>query len=134
MASEYFNEDELAKFKKRKKKVRKIRQSKTLKADDLVPDSTDYLRDLGSRRRKKPEETKVKADTSDALDVADYELPSRELLNAKIEDDEKQPVVSRALSKKNRLKESSNSFNETLLNLIKNEPSNEEKNISGNYY
>ncbi|XP_044586794.1 U4/U6.U5 tri-snRNP-associated protein 1 isoform X2 [Cotesia glomerata] len=132
LASEYYNEDELAKFKKRKKKVRKIRQSKTLKADDLVPDSTDYLRDLGSRRRKKPEETKVKADVSDALDVADYELPSRELLNAKIEEDEKEPVVNRVLSKKNRMKDSSSSFNETLLNLIKNEPSSEEKNISGN--
>ncbi|CAD6213242.1 GSCOCG00003982001-RA-CDS [Cotesia congregata] len=132
LASEYYNEDELAKFKKRKKKVRKIRQSKTLKADDLVPDSTDYLRDLGSRRRKKPEETKVKADVSDALDVADYELPSRELLNAKIEEDKKEPVVSRVLSKKNQMKDSSSSFNETLLNLIKNEPSSEEKNISGN--
>ncbi|EZA53434.1 U4/U6.U5 tri-snRNP-associated protein [Ooceraea biroi] len=45
LASEYYNEEELAKFKKPKKKIRKIR--KKLKADDLVPVDNDYLRDLG---------------------------------------------------------------------------------------
>jgi len=39
-----------------------------LKADDLVPMDNDYLRDLGSRRRKKPEDLK-----DDTLDVDDLE-------------------------------------------------------------
>lgn len=75
LASEYYNEEELAKFKKPKKKVRKIRQKKMLKADDLVADSTDYLRDLGSRRNRRGAETKVKEDPEDKMniDVDDYE-------------------------------------------------------------
>lgn len=52
IASDYFNEEELATFKKPKKKIRKIRTKKKLKADDLIANSNDYLRDLGSRRRK----------------------------------------------------------------------------------
>lgn len=36
--------------------VRKIRGKKALKADDLVPLNDDYLRDLGSRRRRRGEE------------------------------------------------------------------------------
>jgi len=40
-----------------------------LKADDLVPVDNDYLRDLGSRRRKKPEDSK----DNDTLDVDDLE-------------------------------------------------------------
>ncbi|XP_008553789.1 U4/U6.U5 tri-snRNP-associated protein 1 [Microplitis demolitor] len=131
LASEYYNEEELAKFKKRKKKVRKIRQNKPLKADDLVPDSTDYLRDLGSRRRKKPEETKVKVDSSDTLDVADYEMPSENLTNIKIQDDDKDLEVNRALSKTKRWRESSVAFNDKILDLIKKESASEE-NISGN--
>lgn len=40
---------------------------KKLKADDLVPEGNDYLRDLGSRRSKRPEEVK----DNDTLDVDD---------------------------------------------------------------
>lgn len=40
-----------------------------MKADDLLPVDNDYLRDLGSRRRKKPEDSK----DNDALDIDDLE-------------------------------------------------------------
>lgn len=40
-----------------------------LKATDLVPDSNDYLKDLGSRRNRKIE-SKPK---DDIMDVDDYE-------------------------------------------------------------
>lgn len=49
--------------------IRKIRTKKKFKVDDLVPIDNDYLRDLGSRRRKKPEDLK----DNDALDVDDLE-------------------------------------------------------------
>ncbi|XP_046663789.1 LOW QUALITY PROTEIN: U4/U6.U5 tri-snRNP-associated protein 1-like [Homalodisca vitripennis] len=58
LASDYYTEQEMVKFKKPKKKVRKIRErkSKILKADDLLVDNAsggnteDWLRELGSRR------------------------------------------------------------------------------------
>lgn len=40
-----------------------------LKASDLIPDSNDYLKDLGSRRNRKIE-SKPK---EDIMDVDDYE-------------------------------------------------------------
>lgn len=90
LASEYYNDEELLKFKKPKKKVnlqnnirymlynhvflisfylqvRKIR--KKLKADDLIPEDNDYLRDLGSRRSRRPEETKPDNDSLDVDDI-----------------------------------------------------------------
>jgi U4/U6.U5 tri-snRNP-associated protein 1 len=72
LASEYYNEEELIKFKKTKKKIRKIRNKKILKADDLVPDNEDYLKDLGSRRRRKKDECKAE-ETNDVLDNDDLE-------------------------------------------------------------
>lgn len=59
LASDYYSEAEMVKFKKPKKKVRKIRQKgKMLKADELEVLSrgsekreNDYLQDVGSRRR-----------------------------------------------------------------------------------
>lgn len=71
VASEYYNEEELTKFKKPKKKIRKIRKKeKTLKADDLLLNSNfDYLSDLGSRRRRRGEE--LKEEPIDYLDVDD---------------------------------------------------------------
>lgn len=49
--------------------IRKIRTKKKFNVDDLVPVDNDYLRDLGSRRRKKPEDLK----DNDALDIDDLE-------------------------------------------------------------
>lgn len=69
IAKEYYSQEELVAFKKPKKKVRKIRK-KVLKADDLISNSNDYLRDLGCRRRHKDE---ARANDTDALDVDDLE-------------------------------------------------------------
>jgi U4/U6.U5 tri-snRNP-associated protein 1 len=51
--SDHFTEEELTKFKKPKKKVKKLRQK--LKADDLLElggDQTVQTKDLGSRNKK----------------------------------------------------------------------------------
>ncbi|KAL7302708.1 U4/U6.U5 tri-snRNP-associated protein 1 [Trichogramma pretiosum] len=43
IASDYYNEEEMEKFKKPKRKVKKIRKNKMLKADDLLPTNEDYM-------------------------------------------------------------------------------------------
>lgn len=103
LASEYYNEQELEKFKKLKKKVRKIRTKKKLKADDLVVQENDYLRDLGSRRNKKSEDAKEKDAT---LDVDDLEGPKEDLTGTRLEEDDKELELQLALKKAQRLKES----------------------------
>lgn len=57
IASEYYNDDEIAKFKKPKKKVRKIRsKGKLLTTDELKPDNFG-IEKIGSRRPKIKNET-----------------------------------------------------------------------------
>ncbi|KAL0116602.1 hypothetical protein PUN28_009915 [Cardiocondyla obscurior] len=127
LASEYYNEEELEKFKKPKKKIRKIRTKKKLKADDLVPVDNDYLRDLGSRRRKKPEDSK----DNDTLDVDDLEAPAEDLTGIKLEEDEKELDLQLALKKTQRLKESTAGIQKTV-ETIKQEMLAAEENQSGN--
>ncbi|TGZ53864.1 U4/U6.U5 tri-snRNP-associated protein 1 [Temnothorax longispinosus] len=126
LASEYYNEEELAKFKKPKKKIRKIRTKKKLKADDLVPVDNDYLRDLGSRRRKKPEDLK----DNDTLDDDDLG-PAEDLTGIKIEEDEKELELQLALKKTQRLKEGHISGIQKTVETIKQEMLNSEENQSG---
>ncbi|XP_043254047.1 U4/U6.U5 tri-snRNP-associated protein 1 [Colletes gigas] len=126
LASEYFNEEELATFKKPKKKVRKIR--KKLKADDLIPEGNDYLRDLGSRRSKRPEDVKE----NDNLDVDDLGAPAEDLSGIKLEEDDKELELQLALKKAQRLKESQLSTIEQVVETIKHEPSGSEDSQSGN--
>ncbi|KAH8027602.1 hypothetical protein HPB51_007152 [Rhipicephalus microplus] len=54
IATEYYTPDEMATFKKTKRKVRKTRKRQTFKADDLVPlpGHGDDKKDHGSRRRR----------------------------------------------------------------------------------
>ncbi|XP_076160777.1 U4/U6.U5 tri-snRNP-associated protein 1 isoform X2 [Ptiloglossa arizonensis] len=126
LASEYFNEEELATFKKPKKKIRKIR--KKLKADDLVPEDNDYLRDLGSRRSKRPEDVKE----NDSLDVDDLGAPTEDLSGVKLEEDDKELELQLALKKAQRLKESQLSSIEQVVETIKHEPTGSEESQSGN--
>ncbi|XP_066597761.1 U4/U6.U5 tri-snRNP-associated protein 1 isoform X2 [Prorops nasuta] len=117
LASEYYNEEELTKFKKPKKKVRKIRsKKKILKADDLVPDGNDYLKDLGSRRRK-VEEPK----DSDTLDVDDLGAPAEDLTGVKIEEDDKELNLQIALRKAQKLKDLSQGSIQKVVETIKQE-------------
>lgn len=127
LASEYYNEEELAKFKKPKKKIRKIRTKKKLKADDLVPVDNDYLRDLGSRRRKKPEDSK----DNDILDVDDLEAPEEDLTGIKLEEDSKE--LQLALKKTQRLKEGHSSGIQKTVETIQQEILGTEENQFGNY-
>ncbi|OAD60134.1 U4/U6.U5 tri-snRNP-associated protein 1 [Eufriesea mexicana] len=126
LASEYYNEEELAKFKKPKKKVRKIR--KKLKAEDIIPEDNDYLRDLGSRRSKRTDEVKE----NDALDVDDIGAPTEDLSGIKLEEDDKELELQLALKKTQRLKESQSSSIEKVVETIKQEPIGTEENQSGN--
>lgn len=83
LASEYYNEDELTKFKKPKKKVKKVRQK--LKADDLLAISGDHhpKRDFGSRRNR-------------LLDTDDV-VHGNEASDVKVEvDDDLEKVLSKA--------------------------------------
>ncbi|XP_011867155.1 PREDICTED: U4/U6.U5 tri-snRNP-associated protein 1 isoform X2 [Vollenhovia emeryi] len=128
LASEYYNEEELAKFKKPKKKIRKMRTKKKLKADDLVPVDNDYLRDLGSRRRKKPEDLK----DNDALDVDDLEAPTEDLTGIKLEEDEKELELQMALKKTQRLKEGHLTDIQKTVETIKQEMLSLEDNQAGN--
>ncbi|XP_012286069.1 U4/U6.U5 tri-snRNP-associated protein 1 [Orussus abietinus] len=131
LASEYYNDEELAKFKKPKKKVRKIRTKKILKADDLVPDSNDYLRDLGSRRNRRGEQMRQE-DLDGILDVDDLEAPKEDLSGIKIEDDDKELDLQLALKKAQRLKKPHTSSIEEVAETIKQENENSEDNQSGN--
>lgn len=58
LASEYYNEEELAKFKKPKKKIKKLRpKGKILTADDLEQQiSKTGIEEIGTRRPKLKEE------------------------------------------------------------------------------
>ncbi|CAL1684383.1 unnamed protein product [Lasius platythorax] len=128
LASEYYNEEELAKFKKPKKKIRKIRTKRKFKVDDLVPVDNDYLRDLGSRRKKKPEDLK----DNDALDVDDLEAPTEDLTGIQLEEDDKELELHMALKKAQRLKEGHSIGIQKTVETIKQEILNSEENQVGN--
>lgn len=132
LASEYYSEEELAKFKKPKKVVRKLRQKKMLKAADLVLDNNDYLRDLGSRRNRKNEESKVKDEAESIMDVDDMEAPTEDLSGVKIEEDDKELELHLALKKAQRLKQPHLSSVDNIAVTVKQEIDASEDNQSGN--
>ncbi|XP_046471881.1 U4/U6.U5 tri-snRNP-associated protein 1 [Neodiprion pinetum] len=133
LASEYYTDAELAKFKKPKKKIRKIRQKKMLKADDLVPDTTDYLRDLGSRRNSRHKEKKDHEDPENlVMDVDDTENTSEDLSGVKIEDDDRELEWQLALKKAQRVKLARQTGVEKVAQTIKQEIDNSNDNQVGN--
>jgi U4/U6.U5 tri-snRNP-associated protein 1 len=68
LASEYYNETELTKFKKPKKKIKKLRQK--LKADDLLDmvSETGPTSNLGSRKKLETQAVPIKEDPADLED------------------------------------------------------------------
>ncbi|XP_018575453.1 U4/U6.U5 tri-snRNP-associated protein 1 [Anoplophora glabripennis] len=122
LASEYYNEEELAKFKKPKKKVRKIRsKGKLLTADELQeqPQNTG-IEAIGSRRPKYKNDPDLNID-----DVPSVDIPS----DLKIE--EKDDLLEKALHKARRIKQKENIVADIIKSEIKTEV--EEENIdSGN--
>lgn len=85
LASDHYTEEELTKFKKPKKKIKKIRQK--LKADELLEiagESTEINKDLGRRRRE--------------LNIDDLPVISDDSMNLKVEaeDDDLEQVLNKA--------------------------------------
>lgn len=94
LASDHFSAEELTKFKKPKKKVKKIRQK--LKADDLLEiagDATEKNKDIGSRRRR------------ELPNIDDVPFPN-EAANLKAEEDDDD--LEHALNKARRMKQKGN--------------------------
>ncbi|XP_071454399.1 U4/U6.U5 tri-snRNP-associated protein 1 [Hetaerina americana] len=126
LASEYYTEEEMEKFKKPKKKVRKVRQ-KPLRASDLLPlPSTSQESDIGSRmgasKRAYSEDNdqpmeeessslgavKVKkepVDESEIMDVDDLLPPPEDLSDVKLEPDDSEMELQLALNKARKIKQ-----------------------------
>ncbi|KAG5888097.1 hypothetical protein JTB14_021897 [Gonioctena quinquepunctata] len=119
LASEYYNEEELAKFKKPKKKVRKIRsKGKLLTNDELKPDNAG-IEAIGSRRPKFKNETDYDIDDIPAVDIP---------TDIKMEDD-KDDLLERALHKARKIKQKENIIADIIKLEVKTEP--EEENVDG---
>ncbi|KAJ8920239.1 hypothetical protein NQ315_011900 [Exocentrus adspersus] len=123
LASEYYNEEELTKFKKPKKKVRKIRsKGKLLTADELEeqPQNTG-IEAIGSRRPKYKNDPDLTID-----DVPSVDIPT----DLKLEED-KDDLLEKALHKTRKMKQKENIIENIIKPEIKSET--EEENIdSGN--
>lgn len=105
LASEYYNEEEMSKFKKPKKKVRKMRtKGKLFTAEDLMDNSDKSIERIGSRRPK--------MNDMDIDDVPNYEIPT----DLKLEDD-KDDLLEKALHKTRRIKQKE----DVIANIIKTE-------------
>ncbi|XP_076266874.1 U4/U6.U5 tri-snRNP-associated protein 1 isoform X2 [Rhynchophorus ferrugineus] len=111
LASEYYNEEELAKFKKPKKKTRKIRTKGKLTADEL---SQSHNAD------------KYKAELS-IDDVPNVEIPT----NINLEDD-KDDLLERALHKTRKIKQKENLVADIIKSEVKEEPEDDGNVDSGN--
>lgn len=110
IASEYLTEEEM-KFKKRKKKVRKVRKRENLKADDLIPLPGDAsTSDFGSRGRSKPgvipgwDEGVEKAKIDDASITSTTLIETKEEANVIYDDGDAGQELEKALSKARRAK------------------------------
>ncbi|XP_046388909.1 U4/U6.U5 tri-snRNP-associated protein 1 isoform X1 [Ischnura elegans] len=128
LASEYYTEEEMEKFKKPKKKVRKVRR-KPLKASDLLSlPGTSQGNDAGSRsfapKRDINEDSgdgfpmedesssqgsvKVKKepiDESEVIDVDDLLPPPEDLSDVKLEPDDSELELQLALNKARKIKQ-----------------------------
>ncbi|KAJ9578722.1 hypothetical protein L9F63_005084, partial [Diploptera punctata] len=118
LASEFYSEEEMIKFKKPKKKVRKIR--KKLKADDLEPQDSDWTRDLGSRARGRHSEFNEVGDIKIKQENVDEDMeldiipePEESVPDVKVEPDDSELELQLALKKARKLKlqEEANSKN-----------------------
>lgn len=140
LATEFYTEEEMVKFKKPKKKVRKIR--KKLKADELEPQDSDWTRDFGSRRRGRHsefdevEDIKIKQEVDDAMDI-DIDMQDIEEIvdDIKIEPDDSELELQLALRKARKLKlqeatESKNGIEKVAKSILE---TNTEGNMEGGF-
>lgn len=127
LASEYYTDEEMVKFKKPGKKVRKVHR-KQLKADELLAISNEVPQsfDLGSRERAKVQQEVVEEDSNDfsnensnssvnydtedmdiEKDMDDYEIlgPDEDLTNVRVEPDEAELELQLVLNKARKLRQ-----------------------------
>uniref|UniRef100_A0A1E1XSP5 Putative u4/u6.u5 snrnp associated protein n=1 Tax=Amblyomma sculptum TaxID=1581419 RepID=A0A1E1XSP5_AMBSC len=121
LATEYFTPDEMAKFKKPKKKVRKMRKRETFSADDLapLPGHGDDKRDHGSRRRPEnnftepvfvnPQSQHFFEDAAKPPEEEDVVGPDEDLTGVAVEDDDAEQSLEVALTKARRLRQAEGS-------------------------
>uniref|UniRef100_G3MKP6 SART-1 family protein n=1 Tax=Amblyomma maculatum TaxID=34609 RepID=G3MKP6_AMBMU len=115
LATEYFTPDEVAKFKKPKKKVRKTRKREAFSADDLapLPGHEDNKRDHGSRRRPdftepvfvNPQSQHFFNDPTKPPEEEDVVGPDEDLTGVAVEDDDAEQSLEAALTKARRLRQ-----------------------------
>lgn len=106
LASEFYNEEEMTKFKKPKKKIRKIRSKGKLTADDLLAASSSAptgIEKIGSRRPK------IKNEDMEIDDVPPIEIST----DIKLEDD-KDDILEKALHKTRKIRQKENIITEIL--------------------
>ncbi|XP_075555996.1 U4/U6.U5 tri-snRNP-associated protein 1 [Dermacentor variabilis] len=116
IATEYLTPDEMATFKKTKKKVRKTRKRETFKVDDLapLPGHEDDRKDHGSRRRRENNFTEpvfVNPQSQQFFDEAgkppeedDMIGPDEDLTGVAVEEDDTDQALEAALTKARRLR------------------------------
>lgn len=116
LAREYYTEEELVKFKKPRKKIRKVRKRQVLKADDLLKiNVADSTQDRGSRKQKttKPslsqgtqgeEDMDIVTAVPDELDYY-VAVSQHEETPSFVEDDEAEQELQLALQRSRRTKE-----------------------------
>ncbi|CAG9809607.1 unnamed protein product [Chironomus riparius] len=113
LASDHYTEEELTKFKKPKRKVKKLRQK--LKADELleiVGDNTDQNKDLGSRKRREDKPKSVKLN-------AEMLPPTNQSEDFKVEPEDED--LEHILSKARRIKQNDIIKKELPIDMIKTE-------------
>ncbi|XP_048522458.1 U4/U6.U5 tri-snRNP-associated protein 1 isoform X2 [Dendroctonus ponderosae] len=120
LASEYYNEEEMAKFNKPKRKTRRIRSKGKLTANDLLP--IQKIEQSGSKKNKL--ELNTNEPDLNIDDVPDIEV----LTNFKLEDD-KDDMLEKALHKARRIKQRDNVIADILKNEVKEE--NQDENGDG---
>lgn len=119
LALEYYTPQEMEKFKKPKKKVRKIRKRDYLKPEDLAPlpgQAADPTRDLGSRHRAnhfsepavytnlQSQEFFPDAKSNAPAEEEDVVGPDEDLTGVPVEEDDAEQALEAALSKARKLK------------------------------
>lgn len=88
IAAEYYTEEEMAKFKKPKKKIKKVLRKKTPVEEEIEPMEIDVKQDHGSRKSKSEpvSETSVNGDKKEAKkETKKKELKKKAELNIKLE-------------------------------------------------
>ncbi|XP_077537115.1 U4/U6.U5 tri-snRNP-associated protein 1 [Haemaphysalis longicornis] len=117
LATEYLTPEEMTKFKKAKRKVRKVRKRESFKADDLTPlpgHSDDNKRDHGSRRRHdnfnepvfvNPQSQQFFGDAAKPAEEEDVVGPDEDLTGVAVDEDEAEQSLEAALSKARRIRQ-----------------------------